>query len=276
MMTHSGQMKGKALFALVPVLALVVLAGFALISCDPGDSPDPPTGPNSTYDPIFDDPQPGITARVSPNPITVPDPVTLDVGRAVILAKYRDPSGNPRQGLQMNFTSDPVSSNISFIPPASFTDGNGTASAEVIVAVGTPTGSFALVAYTSPASAGPNEQGQTTLKVVEGEFVTTPSIPSGDTAPVDTNPLVGVTASADYITGGSSSNLSGTVDIQYRFDCGGFVQGWRPVGTTSDTCNFNSAGSKSIRAQARTFTSMVESRWSDPLSVTITDSVPTP
>jgi len=274
MMTHAKKIKRVSLLALVPVLALVLVAGFAFISCDNGDAPPPPTGPYSTYDPLFDDLQPGITARVSPNPITVPDLVTLDVGRAVIIAKYRDPSGNPQQGLQMNFTSDPVSSNIRFIPPASFTDGNGSASAEVIVSVGTPNGSYALVAYTSPASGGPNERGQTTLKVVEGEFVTTPSIPSGNTAPVDTNPLVGVTASADYSTSGSTSNLSGTNDIQYRFDCGGDVGGYLPVGTTSATCNFTSAGSKLVRAQARTQTTNVESAWSDSLTVTITDIVP--
>jgi hypothetical protein len=271
-MTQAKKMQKATLLGLVPVFALVVLAGFAFISCDTGEAPDPATGPTSQYDPLFDDPQPGITARVTPSTITVPDPVTLDVGRAVILATYRDPSGNPRKGLQMNFTSDPLNPNIRFIPAASFTDGNGSASAEVVVAVGTPTGSFALVAYTSPASGGPNERGQTTLKVVEGEFVTTPSIPSGDTAPADLDPGPGVDASANYSTGGSASNLSGQTFIQYRFDCGGDVGGWLAVGVTSSTCNFNSAGSKLVRAQARTENTGVESDWSAPLTVTVTNS----
>ena len=273
-MTQAKKMKKATLLGLIPVFALMVLAGFAFISCDTGEAPDPATGPTSNYDPLFDDPQPGITARVTPKTITVPDPVTLDVGRANILATYRDPSGNPRQGLQMNFTSDPPTGNITFFPAASFTDGNGSASAEVIVQVGTPTGSFALVAYTSPASGGPNERGQTTLKVVEGEFVTTPSIPSGDTAPADTDPTAGVSASANYSTGGSTSNLSGQTFIQYRFDCGGDVGAYLAVGVTSTTCTFTSEGSKLVRAQARTENTLVESDWSAPLTVTITNIIP--
>jgi hypothetical protein len=160
------KMKRATLLGLVPVFALAALAGFAFISCDTGDAPDPATGPTSTYDPLFDDPQPGISARVNPSAISLPG--TFEGGDEVagLSGVYRDPAGNPVEGLQMNFKADPANPSISFRPPASFTDSNGQASTQVLVNVSTPQGSYALVAYTSPASGGANERGQTTLKVV--------------------------------------------------------------------------------------------------------------
>jgi len=160
------KMKRATLLGLVPVFALVALAGFAFISCDTGSAPDPATGPISNYDPLFDDPQPGISARVRPNTVSVPNASTGDrSSQTVMVGYYRNPQGEAVSGLQMNFKADPSSPNISFNPPASFTDGNGGASTEVTVGQNTPSGSYALVAFTSPASGGPNERGQTTLYV---------------------------------------------------------------------------------------------------------------
>lgn len=161
------EMKGKTFLVLLP-FAAVALLGLGFFACDTGDSPAPPTGPGSVYDPLIDDPQPGVTARVSPGSVTVPNPDSEDrASRTTLIGYYRDPDGNPQQGLQMNFKADPVNPNITFNPPAAFTDRSGGASTEVTVGQNTPSGSYVLVASTSPASAGPNAQGQTTLSVVQ-------------------------------------------------------------------------------------------------------------
>ncbi len=179
-------MTGKTFLVLLP-FAAVALLGLGFVACDTGDSPAPPTGPGSVYDPLLDDPQPGVTARANPGNVTVPNPASEDrASRTTLVGYYRDPDGNPQQGLQMNFKADPVNPNITFNPPAGFTDSSGGASTEVTVGQNTPSGSYVLVAFTSPASGGPNAQGQTTVSVeqvgvpgVEDLQITTGSLSDG-------------------------------------------------------------------------------------------------
>ena len=67
MMTMENQSKGKKLFLLVPALFAALLMGFMFLSCDVGDEPDSATGPETVYDPDFDETRPGINVKVSPS-----------------------------------------------------------------------------------------------------------------------------------------------------------------------------------------------------------------
>ena len=96
----------------------------------------------------------------------------------------------------------------------------------------------------------------------DSETVSTPGMLSG--------PTTGMTWTLyTYTTGGSSSNLGHSVE--YQFDWGdGTNSGWLPVGTTSGSKSWTSAGTYFVRAQARcaTHTSVV-SGWSGALAVSI-------
>ena len=100
------------------------------------------------------------------------------------------------------------------------------------------------------------------------ETVSTPTTPSG--------PNSGTTGTSySYSSSGSSSNLGHS--IQYFFDWGdGSNSGWLPVGTTSASHSWASAGTYLVKAQARcaTHTSVV-SGWSGTLSVSISSTVDT-
>jgi N-acetyl-anhydromuramyl-L-alanine amidase AmpD len=101
------------------------------------------------------------------------------------------------------------------------------------------------------------------------EAVSMPNSPSGPTS--------GTTGvSYAYSTGGSSSNLGHSV--QYLFDWGdGTNSGWLPVGQTSASHSWSSAGTYTVRAKARCAThTSVESGWSSGLTVSITGSVGVP
>lgn len=275
MMTMGNQSKVKKIFLLVPALFAALLMGFMFLSCDVGDEADPPTGPETVYDPDFDEARPGINVKVSPSSVTVPDPVTGEENDDIVVqAWFRDPAGMPVQGLQMNFTADPASPNFTFQPPATFTDGNGQASVNMVVAKATPKGSYTVLAYTSPASAGPNAKGYGRFYVNVGETVSTPDTPTGNTAPADTLILVvGVdTGFISYSTAGASSTLGNPV--QYTFNCGnGTFDGPLPVGVLSGQCRFQSAGSFLVSARATSSTG-VQSDWSAGLAVTVTDIFP--
>lgn len=279
MMTMKNKSNGKKLLLLVPALFAALLMGFMFLSCDVGDEPDPPTGPETVYDPDFDETRPGINVRVNPRNVTVPDPVTGgDNDDIVVQAWFRDPSGMPVQGLQMNFTSDPVNPNFTFQPPASFTDGDGQASVNLVVAKTTPKGSYTVVAYTSPASAGPNAKGYGRFYVNVGEIVSMPANPAlNPPSPTDqANVLPGtVTISPLCTTADSTSSLGNPV--VYQFDCNGTLSGWLGAGVNSFTCNMTDntvpAGGTAtfaVRAQARSNTGVV-SDWSNTTSVTVLD-----
>ena len=104
------------------------------------------------------------------------------------------------------------------------------------------------------------------------EYISTPETPSRPTSGV-----IGV--SYTYSTGGSTSNLGHSV--QYFFDWGdGTNSGWLPVSTTSASKTWTTAGTYSVKSQARcaTDTSVVSS-WSGILTVTIsapTETISTP
>jgi len=101
------------------------------------------------------------------------------------------------------------------------------------------------------------------------ETISTPATPSG---PAEGSTAVGFT----YVTGGSSSNLGHSV--QYLFDWGdGTYSGWLPVGQTSDSKSWPSAGTYNVKAQARCATHpSVTSNWSPVLSVSILPPPPPP
>jgi hypothetical protein len=201
-------MKVKTPFLIFP-LALLLLAGLAFVACDQGSSPTPPMGITGTDELLFDDPQPGVTARVSPSAIGLPG--TLEGGSAIatLVGMYRDPAGMPVEGLQMNFTNDPAvqvggsGSALTFNPVAAFTDTNGAASTEVRVNPAAPGGSYILVAFTSPASAGPNARGQTTLRIAT----------TFETLRITTSTLGGPYTSQEWATnnGGEPSQVSVTL-----------------------------------------------------------------
>jgi hypothetical protein len=100
------------------------------------------------------------------------------------------------------------------------------------------------------------------VAIAAAETVSTPSTPSGIS-----NGLT--STSYFYGTGGSSSSEGHSV--QYLFDWGdGTNSGWLPVGQTSASKSWSSAGTYSVMAQARcaTDTSVVSS-WSASFSVVI-------
>jgi N-acetylneuraminic acid mutarotase len=101
-----------------------------------------------------------------------------------------------------------------------------------------------------------------TATITVGEAISTPNSPSGPT-----NGTTGTSYS--YSTGGSTSNLGHS--MQYQFDWGdGTYSDWLSVGTTSVSKSWTSAGSYTLKAQARcaTHTSVV-SGWSSALFVNI-------
>ena len=100
------------------------------------------------------------------------------------------------------------------------------------------------------------------------EIISTPNFLSGPTNGT-------IEASYTYSTGGSSSNLGHS--LQYFFDWGdGTNSGWLPVGTTSASKSWSSAGSYTVKAQARCSTdTSVVSGWSPGLTVTISASAET-
>lgn len=100
----------------------------------------------------------------------------------------------------------------------------------------------------------------------------TVSAPSTSTGPA--NGITGTNYT--YTTGGSSSNLAHS--LQYLFDWGdGTNSDWLPVGQTSAFKSWASAGTFSVKAQARcaVHTSKV-SAWSEILSVAISSPDTTP
>ena len=100
------------------------------------------------------------------------------------------------------------------------------------------------------------------------EGISTPNLPSGPTN-AETN------TSYSYVTGESTSNVGHS--IQYFFDWGdGTNSDWLPVGTTSASHSWTSAGTYLIKAQARCAAHIsTVSSWSGNLSV-IVDTVSTP
>ncbi|MDY0297780.1 MAG: C25 family cysteine peptidase [Acidobacteriota bacterium] len=97
-----------------------------------------------------------------------------------------------------------------------------------------------------------------------GETVTTPNQPSG--------PTTGVAGGTyTYSTGGSS--CSGGHSVQYRFDWGdGSYSNWLPVGTTSASHTWMSAGTYNVCAMARCAINYFQSAWSSPLAVSLANS----
>ena len=96
------------------------------------------------------------------------------------------------------------------------------------------------------------------------ETVVTPATLSGPEAG-DTE------ASYTYMTGGSSSTYGH--DVQYFFDWGdGTDSGWLSVGTTNASKSWDLPGTYTVRSKARCASDIsIESNWSDPLSVTVSD-----
>jgi hypothetical protein len=269
MMTMRNRNDGKKIFLLVPALFAALLMGFMFLSCDGvGDEPDPATGPDSVYDPDFDEARPGIRVRLNPSTVSVPDPVTLSGANVVVRATYRDPDGAAVQGLQMNFTSDPPNANFTFFPTATFTDGNGIASVVLTVADGTLSGSYTIVAYTSPASAGPNAKGYAQLFVnyTPPPVTETVSDPLLDSATVtDTTVGPGVTAPYTIVPVGSVSSFGNPVT--YNISCG---NGQTASNAASLACNYTAAGTFTIRAQGESSTGVV-SNWVE-ATVTVVDT----
>ena len=98
--------------------------------------------------------------------------------------------------------------------------------------------------YTSSLS------GALSVVITTNEVISTPSTPSG---PTSGSP--GTTYS--YSGTGASSNLGHTVQEVF-FELGdGNTSGWLPVGTTSASHSWSSAGTYSVRAQARCATQLL-------------------
>jgi uncharacterized repeat protein (TIGR02543 family) len=103
------------------------------------------------------------------------------------------------------------------------------------------------------------------------ETISTPNTPSAPT-----NGITGTSYS--FSTRGSSSNMSHS--IEYRFNWGdGTNSGWLPVSQTSASKSWASAGTYSVKSQARCATdTYAVSGWSSVLSVTISaaETISTP
>jgi fibronectin type 3 domain-containing protein len=112
------------------------------------------------------------------------------------------------------------------------------------------------------SNCGSSAAGSVWSFTTSSETVSTPAILSG--------PSQGIIGSSyTYETGGSASSLSHPV--QYFFDWGGGTNSdWLPVGQTSASKSWTSAGTYNVKVQARcsTHTSVV-SNWSGTLKVTI-------
>ena len=141
--------------------------------------------------------------------------------------------------------------------------GIGTCSVTPTTALAAGSGTWWIQAKNS-AGTGPWSSGMSFT--VEG--VSTPNLPSGPTN-AETN------TSYSYVIGGSASNVGHS--IQYFFDWGdGTNSDWLPVGTTSASHSWTSAGTYLIKAQARCAAHIsAVSSWSGNLSV-IVDTVSTP
>jgi hypothetical protein len=141
--------------------------------------------------------------------------------------------------------------------------GLGTCSVTPTIALAAGSGTWWIQAKNS-AGTGPWSSGMSFT--VEG--ISTPSLPSGPTN-AETN------TSYSYMIGGSTSNVGHS--IQYFFDWGdGTNSDWLPVGTTSASHSWTSAGTYLIKAQVRCAAHIsVVSSWSGNLSV-IVDRVSTP
>lgn len=100
------------------------------------------------------------------------------------------------------------------------------------------------------------------------ETISTPSAPNGPTS-------ISPNVTSTYFTGESLSSLDHS--IQYFFDWGdGTNSGWLPVGTVGASKAWTSAGTYSLKAQARCATdTSVVSKSSSALSVSVSDT-PTP
>jgi hypothetical protein len=141
--------------------------------------------------------------------------------------------------------------------------GIGTCSVTPTTALAAGSGTWWIQAKNS-AGTGPWSSGM--LFTVEG--ISTPNLPSGPTN-AQTN------TSYSYVITGSASNVGHS--IQYFFDWGdGTNSDWLPVGTTSASHSWTSAGTYLIKAQVRCAAHIsVVSSWSGNLSV-IVDRVSTP
>lgn len=282
MISTTKEMKRTILIGLVPVLAAAVLASFALISCDAGDAPAGPTDVAAAVDSLFDEAGSGVTTRVSPGTVTVPNPTTGSTSAATLIAVYKDANQKPVKGVQMNFRNDSnsncgttgTSKCITFDPTNQKTDSRGSVSTTVVVAADTTSGSYALTAYTSPASTSANASAQTTLKVNVTEVVSAPTM-NVPTTPLDTDAATDniIDATVNFSASGATSTFGGA--LQYQFECNSVQQGWLAAGVTSSTCAYvNQAGSTftiEIRAQARSATTLVTSGWSSSVSVIVDD-----
>jgi hypothetical protein len=121
-----------------------------------------------------------------------------------------------------------------------------------------------LTGYTSPDELTMDRDKSVMAVFIQStEIVSTPDIPTGTQ-----NGKVGTDIS--YATGGAESNLGHTVE--YRFDWGdGNFSNW---GTSSQTHQYASVGSYTIRAQARCETdTLVLSTWSSGADITISGFV---
>lgn len=267
------QISRGLLGALISVL-LVTAAGFVFTSCDAGDSPDPPTGPSE----LFDEPRPGVTARVSPSSVSVPDPVTSGTAVTGLKAWYRDADNNPQQGVQVNFRSEPArggeqSNQISFDPDVAYTNGSGEVSTSVFVGESTPPGSYTLVAFTSPASAGPNAQGQTVLYVSSsniGETIERPIVRAADTS-IDLGEIM-----TFFIDGPSVT--SENAPVCYTYQIVGLTQANLPQGTITFDWNFGVEGDFFVLVRGfKCADPSVVSDWSEPVTVSVAQpTTPTP
>lgn len=266
----------KTLFRLIPVV-LMLLAAPVFNACSPGGDAGQPTGPDSEYDPTIDFPRAGISLRVSPKTVTVPDAITGGSAEASVVATYRNSDGMAEPGAVINFTSeevlvvaldangDPVVvRGIGYNPSAVTTDSNGIASTTVFIHQDVPPGSYQLTAYTT-FIADALAEGNTTLYVNEevGERIEKPVLVGEGSGLVNT--------SFSFIAEGPTvTNLGNQVCYQFDFGDGVAPHAPEAFGVTRVAHEYNREGVYLARVRGvKCSNHGLVSEWSDHKTITI-------
>ena len=145
----------------------------------------------------------------------------------------------------------------------------------ITITSGTSGSGNGSVNYSVSSNTGPDRAGTLTIAgrtftvlqtgVPQPETVSTPTRPDGPTSGI-------IDTDYSFTADGATSSLGHS--IEYRFDWGdGTFSDWLPVGTTSASKSWSTAGNYPITVQARCATDTdIVSNWSDTLSVNITSN----
>lgn len=143
---------GKSVTRLLPVLALLAVLPFSILSCTKaGDEPEGPTGPGSQYNPELDTPGAKIAVDVDRN-------VSPGV-KFALAAAFTDGDGRPVPGVPLTVQVETGTGNVvgyfQFEANPNITDAQGRISTHLTPAADCPNGSYTIVVFSAPGGDGP-------------------------------------------------------------------------------------------------------------------------